>query len=185
MKTIRFSQLVEKAGRPEVHLLFSKPEADKVLQKAIKARRVITVFQSARGNRTDYGEAGFEAGSARQFLIFPRSLGELGRRKIVGIQYDLLDAGVASKRKPVPKPPRKAAERKPMDERRPSKAIPDHDEPVPSGKVVPFPKPQQGEELEESENLNDLKALVRHAIRELKAGRHAAALNLLKRIVGD
>jgi len=44
MKTIRFSALVESGGHPDTHLLFVKPEEDKALQKAIKAKKVITVF---------------------------------------------------------------------------------------------------------------------------------------------
>lgn len=60
MKTVRFSALVESAGHPDTHLLFVKPEADKILQKAIKSSRVVTVFQSAVGNKTDHGEIGFK-----------------------------------------------------------------------------------------------------------------------------
>jgi len=91
VKTVRFSALVDSAGNPDNHLLLVKPEADKTLQKAIKAKRVVTVFQSAVGNKTDHGEVGFQAGPSRQYLIFPRSVGAFEGRKVVGIKYDWLE----------------------------------------------------------------------------------------------
>jgi hypothetical protein len=45
MGTVRFSKVVEAAGKPIVHLLWVDPAKDATLQKAIKAARVMTVYQ--------------------------------------------------------------------------------------------------------------------------------------------
>lgn len=45
MKTARFVDVVEASGRPDVHILLSRPEDDKVLQAAIRLHRVMTIDQ--------------------------------------------------------------------------------------------------------------------------------------------
>jgi len=97
MKTARFSQVVKSIGRAEPHLALVAPEEDGTFQKAIKGRRVMTVYQNARGSKTDYGEVGFHPGTGRQYLIFPKSLARYEGVRIVGIKYDLTEP------KPIPK----------------------------------------------------------------------------------
>ena len=49
MGTIRFSNIVETAGKPIVHALWIEPAKDSVLQNAIKANRVMTIHQRTAG----------------------------------------------------------------------------------------------------------------------------------------
>lgn len=191
MKTVRFSVLVDSAGKPDTHLLFIKPEDDKILQKAIKAKRVVTVFQNTTGNKTDHGEVGFEPGASRQYLIFPKTVGAFDGRKVVGIKYELLESAPIPKSKQAerPRPPEKRRGPKPSPtstpklEEQPSQEA-DVEEEVPAEKVVKFPEPKPPED-EDSEAVEDIKAQVRRAMRELEKGKQVAAFNLLKRIVGE
>jgi len=187
MKTVRFAALVESGGRPDTHLLFVKPEEDRGLQKAIKAKKVITIFQSSVGSKADHGEVGFHPGPSRQYLVFPRSVGAFDGRKVVGIKYDLLESAPIPKgqqaEKPVPPPKkkhiRKSATTKPEPE-------PDEeDDPIPPEKVVKFPEPtpKEDEEDDENEAIEEIKSQVRKAMAELEKGKQVAAFNLLKRIL--
>ena len=198
MKTVRFSVLVNDAGKPDTYLLFVKPEDDKTFQKAIKAKRVVTVFQNASGNKTDHGEVGFQPGPSRQYLVFPKSVGAFDGRKVVGIKYDLLESAPIPKSKraerPAPQPKRKPVRRQavkaekvatePKEKAREERA----EELEASRKVVKFPEPaaaEPEEDDEESEAIEEIKAQVRKAMAELEKGKQVAAFNLLKRIVGD
>ena len=89
MATARFSEVVKRCGEPESHLLLIEPSKDRELQAAIKAKRVMTVFQDTVGSKADRGAVGFEPGPARQFLIFPKSLRDYEGKDIVGIKYEL------------------------------------------------------------------------------------------------
>ena len=60
MGTVRFSKIVETAGKPIVHLLWMDPAKDLVLQKAIRANRVMTVHQEQIKAKADYGTIGFQ-----------------------------------------------------------------------------------------------------------------------------
>lgn len=96
MKTARFSDVVSRSGRPNLHLAWSAPLSDKALQTAEKERRVLTVHQQTRGAKKDFGAVGLEAGKNVQFLIFPKSLRAFAHRRIIGIQYDLLEPEISS-----------------------------------------------------------------------------------------
>lgn len=109
MKTARFSQVVAKCGAPELHLVLIDPAKDRALQAAVKAQRVMTLFQQSVGSRTDHGEVGFQPGPGRQFLVFPHSLRAFGGRTVVGIKYELVqtpDVPKSERAQPAP-PPRK------------------------------------------------------------------------------
>lgn len=192
MKTVRFSALVNSAGRPDIHLLFVKPEEDRTLQKAVRAKRVVTLFQTMVGSKTDHGEVGFRPGSSRQYVIFPKSVGAFEGRKVVGVKYELLESAPIPKAKQAPKPdpPRKARApkaKRPMREPEPVHREEKKKEPSPDDKVVKFPEPAHSDpgDDEESEAIEDLKSQVRRAMVELEKGRQVAAFNLLKRIVED
>src|SRR5436190_17884706 len=90
MKTVRFSKVIDGSGKPETHLILTDPKKDKELQAAVKGERVMTVFQGAVGNKTDRGEIGFESGTSRQFLVFPKSLKKFKGKSVVGIKYELI-----------------------------------------------------------------------------------------------
>ena len=57
-KTTRFTAIVEAAGRPDVHVLLTAPENDKVLQSAIKQDRVMTIEQGRIRGKMDRGSIG-------------------------------------------------------------------------------------------------------------------------------
>ena len=97
MKTATFSAVVQAAGTPTTHLLLVAPEKDKVLQAAIKGRRVMTLHQRTTGNKADYGTVGFAPGGACQYLIFPKSLSEFQENRIIAIRYELLEDAVQEK----------------------------------------------------------------------------------------
>ncbi|MDO8543858.1 MAG: hypothetical protein Q7S40_25730 [Opitutaceae bacterium] len=51
MNTVRFTQVVEKCGRPHVHTLWVTPEKDSEFMRAHKAGRVMTISHS--GGKTE------------------------------------------------------------------------------------------------------------------------------------
>lgn len=90
-RTARFKQVVERCGRPEVHLSLVAPGRDGALQGLQKKGRVMTVWQGGHhGKKTDYGVVGLFAEPRVQFLVFARSLRAFTGRRIVGIDYALL-----------------------------------------------------------------------------------------------
>lgn len=86
-KTVRFADVVEAAGKPEVYTLWMKPAQDRHLQSMIKSNRVMTVQKSESG--TDFGFAGFKASKGAIFLVFPKSLKRFDNNRVVGINWDL------------------------------------------------------------------------------------------------
>jgi hypothetical protein len=56
--TVRFIELVKQCGQPVTMTLWTKPEANPALQKAIKENRVLTIGQ-AKGAKKDFGTIGF------------------------------------------------------------------------------------------------------------------------------
>ena len=89
MKTVRFSKVFEHSGAPETHLVLIDPAKDRALKSAVKANRVMTLFQESAGTKADHGEIGFLPGPGRQFLVFPKSLKPFIGRAVVGIKYEL------------------------------------------------------------------------------------------------
>jgi hypothetical protein len=109
VSTVRFAKVLEACGKPDIHLLLIDPAKDKTLQVAIKADRVMTLYQQAGG--TDHGVVGFEEGRSRQFLVFPKPLKPFIGQRVVGIKYELLEDAPAPKKesakKETAKPPDK------------------------------------------------------------------------------
>jgi DNA ligase D-like protein (predicted ligase) len=119
MRTARFTTVVEKSGRPEVHLPLQRPEKDAALQRAIRAGRVMLIHRPDKGTAKDFGTVGFHAGPHTQILVFPKSLRRFSDRMIVGINYDLLAEAEAEKspararsRAPAQRTKRKSAPRR-------------------------------------------------------------------------
>lgn len=159
----RFSHIIKTAGRPETYLALTDPGKDRTLQKLVKAGRVMTVHQNARGGKPDFGEAGFKAGHSRQYLVFPRSIKRFAGKRVVGIKYELLEDAPKSRPSAKPKP-------------RPKTRVP-----TVSGKIIAFPTPQK--EREESAEVTKIKTRVRRAIKALEAGKQVAAFHLLREIL--
>lgn len=201
MKTVRFAQLVDAAGRPELKLLWGAPEKDAELQKAIKAGRVLTIHQSNVGQKKDYGTVGFVAEKTAQYLIFPKSLKKFAGDRVVGIKYDEFESAklvpAKSSKEPVKKaaPPSKkksteelaarlaqiakmpAAEDVPTPQEaaptRPTKRIPEKE-------PAPLPK-----KAEPAPPLKEWLYAVRAAIKDLEDGKAVPALRKLEMIEKD
>ena len=89
VKTARFAQVVEKAGKPEVYTLWQKPAQDRHLQSEIKNNRVLTIQRSDTGS--EFGIVGFkEQKGGASYLVFPKSLKRFENKRIVGINWDLI-----------------------------------------------------------------------------------------------
>ena len=177
MKTVRFTSVVETSGRPEVYLLLTDPKKDPDFQRALKADRLMTVQQG--GGKTDFGEVGYEPGPHGQVLLFPRSLKKFVGARIVGIDYDLLKEEHAAA-----KPKKVAKSKTPPAKKAAPTFKPAKEEPPAPAKVIPFTKPEPADDdEEESDDVAEIKADIRRALKALEAGKQVAAFNILKRIV--
>ena len=85
VKTARFSQVVEKCGRPQVYTLWQKPAADRHLQAQIKNSRVMTIQKSESGR--DFGVVDFKGRKGATYLVFPKSLKRFAEKRIIGIDW--------------------------------------------------------------------------------------------------
>ena len=88
IKTVRFSQMIESCGKPQVYTLWQKPSVDRHLQAQIKKTRVMTILKSESG--TDFGIIGFKESREARYLIFPKSLKRVAERRIIGIDWALV-----------------------------------------------------------------------------------------------
>jgi len=88
VKTRRFSEIVEKAGRPEPYTLWQKPSADRHMQSAIGNNRIMTIQLSESG--TEFGIVGFKQAKDARYLVFPKSLKRFENRRVVGVNWDLV-----------------------------------------------------------------------------------------------
>ena len=88
VKTVRFAQVVEKCGKPQVYTLWQKPSTDRHLQAQIKNNRLMTIQKSESG--TDFGIVGFKERKDARYLVFPKSLKRFTDKRIVGIDWALV-----------------------------------------------------------------------------------------------
>ena len=88
IKTARFSQIIEKCGKPEVYTLWQKPSADRHLQAQIKKTRLMTILKTESG--TDFGIVGFKESKEARYLVFPKSLKRFAEKRIIGIDWTLV-----------------------------------------------------------------------------------------------
>jgi GNAT superfamily N-acetyltransferase len=141
--TVRFSKIVETVGKPSVHVLWIDPEKDAILQKAIKANRVMTIHQRPDGTKSDYGTIGFEKNVPGQVLIFPKTLRSFTDKRVIGVKYDLLEWAAAPKGQQAPKaePAKPAIKSKPKEIPVTIFKPPFAEESAPAG-VVKFPSPK-------------------------------------------
>lgn len=119
MKTVRFAQVVAKAGQPEPYTLWTDPGKDADFKTALKENRVLTVHEENVGTKKDYGTVGFTRQKWRQgkgsLLVFPKSLKSFEARRVIGINYDLLESA---------KPAKPRAKAKPTEAKRSKTAAP-------------------------------------------------------------
>ena len=88
VKTARFAEVVEKAGKPEVYTLWQKPAQDRHLQSEIKNNRVMTIQKSEAGS--EFGMVGFKESKGASYLVFPKSLKRFENNRIIGINWALV-----------------------------------------------------------------------------------------------
>jgi hypothetical protein len=185
MSTIRFSKIVEAAGKPIVHVLWVDPEKDPILKKAIREERVMTVHQGLANGKADYGTVGFQKGLSGQILIFPGSLKRFADKRVTGVKYDLLEWPAVPKSQQVQKavPPKRSAKGKPSPKPVPAEAEPAVLAERPAATVIKFPDPKDDDASEPNAEVEELKQQVRLAIQALEEGKQVAAFKLLKRII--
>ena len=206
MKTVRFTEIVERSGRPHVHTLWVAPEKDPALARARKTHRVMTIEQG-RG-KTDTARVGYDPDrdQTSQILIFPKSLRAFEGARVVGIKFDLIEqpklvtATPSRTRRAPPKGSagkHKAAKPRPAaadHERRTETAAGDVADPArgtspakrmtqrqrPPVKVVELPR-----RAAKSKKHSPLAREILAALKELEAGNNVAAYRRLQRAVEE
>ena len=91
MGNVRFTQVVEHSGRPEVYLILSDPKHDSHFQAVLKANRLMTVQHGGTGSKASFGRVGYFPEAKGEVLVFPRSLRSFADDRVVGINFDLLE----------------------------------------------------------------------------------------------
>ena len=190
MKTVRFSQVVARSGQPEVYTLWTAPEDDREFQTALKEHRVLTVHQETTGSRKDYGEVGFTKDRSGNFFIFPKSLKAFEGRRVVGVKYELLDAGKEAAPKkpakpPIAKPAAKSVEKQRKNATSPAPELrifrPDDtdDEPATPARIQKPDLPKSAPEAA------SLVKEVRRAMKLLQSGKAVAAYQTLEKALAE
>lgn len=176
--TVRFTDLIKKGGRPEVHLSWVAPAKDPELQRALKQHRLVTLHQRARGPR-DFGVVGLEAGRDAQFLVFPKSLRAFAGRKVIGIKYEMLQDPPGEKpSSSAAREKRKSESPKPRSQRS-TRSVRDK----PKRQAEPEREPEPEEEF--ITDADPVKREVRKALIALSAGRTAETKRRLQGILSD
>lgn len=101
MQTVRFAKVVKDSGSPEIYLMWKEPSKDTALQKLVAQHRVMTLTQPRTGTKKDWGELGLGEDLGGQMLVFPKSLGKIDGKRVVGIDYRLLKTPPAAPGRPV------------------------------------------------------------------------------------
>jgi hypothetical protein len=115
-QTVRFTQVVERSGRPQVHTLWVPPEQDAEFKRARDSHRLMTIESGSISGKADAGLVGFDSAhrDGGQFLIFPKSLKRFEGSRVIGIKFDLIEQPPLAPVKHVKraKPPRVKPQRK-------------------------------------------------------------------------
>ena len=98
VKQVRFASLVEAAGRPTVYTPWQDPKQDPAFRAALRRNRVVTIDRVNVGAKKDAAEVGFFERDNALYLLFPKSLAAFRGKRIVGLNYDLLEQAPASAR---------------------------------------------------------------------------------------
>lgn len=199
MKTVRFAELVAKAGEPESYQLWVPAAMDPVFRRAVKDHRVLTVHQENVGTKKDFGVVGFHEEPQAQFLVFPKSIREFVGRRVVGVKYELLapDSRPAVQR-PAPAPTHDAkrarsskakAAPRPRESRKvvrfeapPASAAPPAADARPTRQGAPKKPAAVESQPRRTPPERRLLAEVTRALRELKTGKSVAACKRLQRL---
>lgn len=95
-KTIRFTELVKKSGKPQTVALWTKPKDNPSFLKAVRENRVLTVIQKPTGTQKDFAVIGFAQERFALYMVFPKSLPKVSDSHVVGINYQLVVEVAAS-----------------------------------------------------------------------------------------
>lgn len=187
MKTVRFKQLVEACGRPEVKALWGPAKSDRELQRAIKEARVLTVHQENVGTKKDWGVIGFWPEHTAQYLIFPKSLKRFSDRRVIGIDYSMVEPDTSAERKAVvAKPARHQETRSAKPKKNEARSEPKPSPPpAPSPQRSPAPSRARSSELVDNEGDLDRAHVLREVrltLGALEAGKTVPALRRLERL---
>lgn len=182
MRTARFSKIVEAAGRPVVWNAWSNPEKDPQFMRAAREHRVMSVGQEAAG-KTDSGSVGVLHGPHTQLLVFPRSLEKFKDRRVVGINYDLIEqpqrADLSEMR----------ATRAPKRTTGKQRSVPPIEGPAraqtPAKADLPQPQDPDGHaEARAAHELAAARTAMRRAAKQLEGGNSVAAYRTLESALG-
>ena len=206
MKTVRFTQLVERCGAPVLHPLWMAPEKDAEFQRAVKAERVLTLEQVNGGARRDRGVIGYAPGDHAQFLVFPQSLKAFAGREVVGVKYEMLREPAVKEpyHAPAAKPGRRARAERQMrmveERREPKRPADEATPPAPAARrrpkragrasnVVTFDGGKTVRAAADAgaveRHLAMLLAEAKRSLKELKQGKAVAAYERLTAAVRD
>jgi hypothetical protein len=182
MNTVRFTQVVEKSGKPEVYLLLS--ETDKTFHDALEANRIMSLVGGVDGAKTEYGLVGYDKKRRGQLLLFPHSLRRFADSRVVGIKFDLFAEAAESKSPTTPRPHNPNAKKQPPETKKIKKAAKEiikSPDPAKLKKVIPFPR--EDDEADEEQTQEQLKALARQALRALEKNNSVAAYKILQEMI--
>ena len=142
--TVRLAAVVKACGKPAPVTLWVDPDTDKTLRAAVKSNRVMTIKQETVGTRKDFGVIGFYWESNVGYWIFPKRLDAFRGKRVIGIDYTLVQEPQGSQpgeapAAPLRRPPPRRSEPKPHGyDPRPSRAP---TSPAPPPAVRPAPRP--------------------------------------------
>jgi hypothetical protein len=88
-QAIRFSQIIQEKGKPEIVTLWGRP--DKKFLEAVRQKRVMTVTLQTSGQKAEFGLVGFHKRKNVSYLVFPKPLDDIEDRRVVGIKFDLIE----------------------------------------------------------------------------------------------
>jgi hypothetical protein len=189
-KTVRFTRVVERSGRPHVHTLWLPPDKDPEFKRARDTHRLMTIEQTPGGGKADFGVVGYDAkhDAGGQFLIFPKSLKRFEGARVVGVKFDLVELPkLAAARTPKPKRSRSSSRAKsrrtraqrprPRSVKAPASLPPRL--PAAVRKVMPLESVAKLEKPSPPDVR--LKRELREAMKELQRGKNTAARQRLER----
>jgi hypothetical protein len=186
VKTVRFSNVVAKGGKPEPYTLWTDPKKDPEFKRAIKENRVLSVHQETVGSKADYGTVGFKGDRHAQLLVFPKSIRSFDGKRVVGVKYDLVDQpeeapnpkkSVVHTAKAV-KPKTKHSQPKAVREPVAKKQKPKRERKA--AKIIHFPKSHQPAKPVQS--VTKFRTELHRAIKALEAGKAVQAHQILKEL---
>ena len=89
IKTARFSQIIQNCGKSAgLHAVAEAAPPTATSKRKSRKARVMTILKSESG--TDFGIVGFKESREARYLIFPKSLKRFAEKRIIGIDWALV-----------------------------------------------------------------------------------------------